>query len=126
MTVTNPTVEEIRSWAYSNADWPHDEWDLFLSWTREVDLFIELAIDPNCPKKGFFRHMLYYIIGTTFNEPNKTDKLERIKDYAEKGAGIRHGDIKAWRIHISELLSDREKYSYDNWRGGLHAGYKFT
>ncbi len=126
MKVTNPTVEEIRSWAYSNEDLPHDEWDLFLSWTREVDLFIELAIDHHCPKKSFFLHMLYYIIGTTFSEPSKTDKLERIRYYAERGAAIDHGAIKAWRLHISDLLSGREKYSYDNWRAGRHAGYQFT
>ena len=126
MVVTNPAVEEVKGWAYSDKCWPHDEWDLFLSWTREVDLFIELATDHRCPKKGFFLHMLYYIVGTTYSEPAKTDKLERIKSYAEKGAAVKHGDIKAWRDHIADLLSDRSKYSYDNWRGGVYAGYKFT
>jgi hypothetical protein len=126
MEVTNPTVEEVKAWAYSDENWPHDEWDLFLSWTREVDFFIELATDHKCPKKNFFLHMLYYIIGTTFSEPNKTDKLERIKSYAEKGAVVKHGDIKAWRSHIAELLSGAVNYSYDNWRGGVYADYKFT
>ena len=126
MEVTNPTVEEVKAWAYSDENWPHEEWDLFLCWTREVGLFIELATDHKCPKKNFFLHMLYYIIGTTYSEPNKTGKLERIKSYAEKGAFVKHGDIKAWRSHIVELLSGSSKYSYDNWRGGLYAGYKFT
>ena len=126
MNVVNPSVEEIKAWAYSGEEWPHDEWDLFLSWTREVDLFIELATDHNCPKRSFFLHMLYYIVGTTHNEPNKTDKLDCIKAYVEKGAGVKHGDIKAWRSHVADLLSGRSKYSYDNWRGGVYAGYEFT
>ncbi|MFI0416278.1 MAG: hypothetical protein ACH255_19310 [Candidatus Thiodiazotropha sp.] len=79
MEITNPTVEEIREWAYSDEDWPHDEWDLFLSWTVEVELFIELATDHKCPKKSFFLHMLYYLVGITYSEPTKTDKLDRIK-----------------------------------------------
>jgi hypothetical protein len=126
MEVTNPTVKEIRVWAYSGEDWPSDEWGLFLSWTREVELFIELATDHKCPKKSFFLHMLYYLVGVTYSEPTKTDKLDRIKSYSEKAVGINHGDIRAWRSNVSELLNGRVKYSYDNWRGGVLAGYKFT
>jgi hypothetical protein len=126
MEVTNPTVEEIRVWAYSGENWPSDEWDLFLSWTREVELFIELATDHKCPKKSFFLHTLYYLVGVTYSEPTKTDKLDRIKSYSEKAVGINHDDIRAWRSNVSELLNGRVKYSYDNWRGGVLAGYKFT
>ena len=126
MEVTNPTIEEIREWAYSDKDWPHDEWDLFLSWTREIELFIELATDNKCQKKSFFLHMLYYLVGITYSEPTKTDKLDRIRSYSEKGSGIDHGDIKAWRSNVAELLNGRVKYSYDNWRGGVFAGYNIT
>ena len=126
MDVTNPTVEEVKNWAYSQEDWPHDEWDLFLSWTREVDLFIELATDHQCPKNVFFLHMLYYIVGYTFGEPNKSDKNERIKEYASKGLGVKHGAIRLWRKRVEELLSNKVKYNYNDWRGGVYAEYKFT
>jgi hypothetical protein len=126
MEVTNPTVEEIKAWAYSGKEWPSDEWDLFLSWTREVELFIELATDHKSPQKAFFLHMLYYIIGSTYGEPNKSDKLDRIKGYSDKGLGIKHGDIRTWRSHISDLLSNKVKYEYSNWRGGVFADYNFT
>ncbi|MBF0411059.1 MAG: hypothetical protein HQM10_27220 [Candidatus Riflebacteria bacterium] len=126
MNVTNPSVSEIKGWAYSDEEWPHAEWDLFLSWTKEIDLFIELAIDPQCPKRIFFLHMLYYLVGTTFNEPSKTDKLDRIKLYAQKGSGVVHADIQAWVANVQDLLKGRVKYNYDNWRAGAFAGYKFT
>ena len=126
MNYTNPSVQEIRNWAYSNEEWPHDEWDLFLSWTRELDLFIELATDQKCPKKVFFLHMLYYIVGTTFSEPTKTDKLNRIESYANKGRNSKHDDIKKWVSEVDLLLKGRKKYTYENWRGGLFADYKFT
>jgi len=126
MEVTNPTIEEVRNWAYSEDDWPHDEWDLFLSWTREVALFIELATDHKCPKQNFFLHMLYYIVGITYSEPNKTDKLDHIKNYSEKSTGIKHGAIRKWRSNVDDLLNNKVKYNYDNWRGGVFAGYNFT
>ena len=126
MNITNPSVEEIRKWAHSGNDWPHEEWDLFLSWTCEVNLFIELATDDKCKKMEFFRHMLYYVIGTTYSEPNKTDKLERIASYYEKGRGVQHSDIKKWVNEIDLLLSNKKKYTYENWRGGMLANYKFT
>jgi len=126
MDYSNPSVEEIKNWAYSNEEWPHDEWDLFLSWTREVDLFIVLATDHKCPKKDFFRHMLYYIVGTTYSEPTKTDKLDRIESYAKKGRNVKHGDIKKWVSEVDSLLNGSKKYTYDNWRGGILADFKFT
>lgn len=59
MSYTNPSIAEIREWAYTTAPWPIEEWDLFLSWTGEIDLFIELATDHACLQKLFFLHMLY-------------------------------------------------------------------
>ncbi|MDO6687501.1 MULTISPECIES: hypothetical protein [unclassified Agarivorans] len=126
MEVTNPTIDEVKVWAYSKDDWPHDEWDLFLSWTREIDLFIELATDYKCPKQDFFLHMLYYIVGSTYGEPAKSDKVERIKGYSDKGVGIKHGAIRLWRKNVDDLLNNKVSYSYDNWRGGVFAEYKFT
>jgi len=126
MKVSNPTIEEIRLWANSDREWPHDEWDLFLSWKGEIDLYIELATDHSCAKSGFFLHMLYYMVGTTFSEPNQTDKLQRIKSYADKGRRINHGDIRLWVRNMDALLNGSQKYEYLNWRGGLHAKYKFA
>lgn len=115
----SPTINEIRQWAYSENEWPDEEWDLLLSWTKEIELFIELATDCTCPKQSFFLHMLYYLVGITFTEPDSPDKFERIKRYSDKGIGIRHGDIKAWRCNIDDLLLNKAKYDYNNWRGGL-------
>ena len=75
MSNTNPTVAEIREWAYSGAPWPVEEWDLFLSWTGEVELFIELATDHSCPHRVFFLHMLYYVIGATYTSPDEMRRL---------------------------------------------------
>lgn len=126
MQVANPTSEDIKSWAYSQSEWPHDEWDLFLSWTKEVELFIDLAADHKCPKRGFFLHMLYYLVGVTFNEPCKADAIAQIEAYVKKADGQKHGDIRKWVENVDALLKGKQKYEYANWRGGRYAQYQFT
>jgi len=125
MTNTNPSVEEITRWAYSGAEWPVEEWDLFLSWTGEVELFISLATDHKCPHRLFFLHILYYLVGTTFNEPRPEEPLSRIAAFVEKGRAGKHGDIRKWVKEVDLLLKGTKKYSYDEWRGGKLAGYEF-
>lgn len=126
MNISNPSVEDVRAWAYSDKDWLCDEWDLFLSWTLEIELFIELATDHHCPKKSFFLHMLYYMVGFAYSSSRRTDQYDRIQGYIEKSEGVKHGDIKLWRSRTNSLLNGREVYDYDNWRGGVYAGYEFT
>lgn len=123
---TNPTVAEIRKWGYSNAPWPVEEWDLFLSWTGEIDLFIELATDHSCAHRVFFLHMLYYIIGATYTSPRQDDPVARASWYAEKGRPIKHGDIKRWVSNVDSLVKGGLKYRYEDWRGGLLARYEFS
>jgi len=68
---------------------------------------------------------LYNIIGISYNEPNTSDKLQKIRFYQSKGYNIKHGDIRQWVHHINLLLTDKEPYKYENWRGGLYANYHF-
>lgn len=126
MSNTNPSVEEITNWAYSRAAWPVEEWDLFLSWTCEVELFIALATDHKCPHRIFFLHMLYYIVGTTFGQPRSQEPMSRIATLVEKARGVNHGDIKRWVKEVDSLLKGTREYSYDEWRGGKLAGYEFS
>jgi len=126
MTNTNPSVEEVTDWAYSGAEWPIEEWDLFLSWTGEVDLFISLATDHKCPHRMFFLHMLYYIVGTTYGLQRKDESISRIAMYVSKGRTVKHDDIKKWVSDVDALLKGKRTYSYDDWRGGKLAGYEFS
>ena len=70
--------------------------------------------------------MLYYIVGVTYGEPTKTDKLDRINSYANKGRNVAHSDIKKWVSEVDLLLKGRKKYTYEDWRGGVLANYIFT
>jgi hypothetical protein len=130
MEPSNPTISEIEAWAWSYTDqnWPHSEWPLFLTWTREIELFIALAKNQKCPKKDFFLFLLYYIVGFTYSYPKK-DKKEvkrEVKEIISNGRGIKQSDILKWVKHSEELLGGKLEYTYEDWRGRKLAGYKFT
>lgn len=126
MGYTNPSIEQIRTWAYSSSGWPIHEWDLFLSWTGKMDLFIELATDHRCPQRRFFLHVLYYTVGTAFGVKRKDEARARIAAYADIGRGNGHGDIKTWVANVDALRRGRLAYRYEDWRGGALAGYDFS
>jgi len=125
MDINNPSVAEIRTWAYSNEAWPHIDWDLFLSWTEEIDLFIQLATVHQCPKRLFFLHLLYFMVGATFIQSEETQNLERITLYIDKGQNIKHADIKIWHTHVKALVDGTQTYNFENWRGDKYAGFNF-
>lgn len=126
MKVTSPSVEDVKNWAYAPDPWPHDEWDLFLSWTEEVSLFVELAIDPRCAKQSFFLHMLYYLVGVTFSRPHKSDGVEKIKAWAASIGPIQNESIQLWRHRSEQLVRGKLGYEYKDWRGGQFANYTFS
>ena len=128
MNPENPSISEIEEWAYSNEEWPHSEWPLFLTWTGEIELFIVYATDHKCPKQAFFRFMLYYMVGFVFGYPQKpkSEVIREIELLLSHGKGINHGEIRKWVKQSKELLQGEITYTYDDWRGGLLANYNFT
>jgi len=126
MEVSNPTVSEIRDWAFSKEDWPDSEWPLFLAWSREIELFIELASNHKCPKQNFFRFMLYYIVGYNYKIPSKAETNEEVLFLVSKGQGIKHGEIHRWVNQTQDLIKGKLVYTYNDWRGGELANYDFT
>lgn len=123
MNNTNPSATEIFEWAYSDSPWPVEEWDLFLSWTQEIELFIELATAHACPRRIFFLHMLYYTVGSTMSATRRDGSVARILWYASKGRNVTHGDVKTWVRNVDALVKGGIPYRYKDWRAGRLAGY---
>lgn len=126
MGVSNPNLDEIRSWAYSSEPWPHDEWDLFLAWKGETDLYIQLATDPVCPKQRFFLHQLYYLAGYRFTQMPSREKHDRLEAVLASGCDSSHPDIQLWVCRCEQLMRGQLAYQYADWRGGGFAGYVFS
>ena len=123
MVASKPSYSEIRAWAFSKEDWPDSEWPLFLAWSKQIDLFIELASDHKCPEQDFFRFMLYYLVGYHYKMPSKAETNEEIQFLISKGQGVNHGDIRRWVKRSEALIQAKTIYNYDDWRGGVLANY---
>ena len=125
MVPENPSITEIEEWAYSNEDWPHSEWPLFLSWKNEIKVYIDFATNHKCPKQDFFRFMLYYIVGYVYDNPQKpkSEIKEEILHLIFHGKGIKHGEIRKWVMKSRELILNELTFTYEDWRGGVLANY---
>ena len=125
MDASNPTATEIREWAYLNNDWPDGDWDLFLSWTGYIELFLEFSIDHQCLNQRFFLHMLYFCAGKAYTAPERSDGRDLLREYLGLGETVKHGDIRQWRRLVEALQKGEMQYTYDDWEGGRLSGYEF-
>lgn len=120
----NPTISEIRAWAYSDAEEPDQEWGLYLAWKGEIALFLELATDRRCNKQGYFKYLLYFIVVYDFKTAKTVDdKKLALQAYLDKSQQMRHGDIRVWRKDVEALQKDLASFSYETWiKNGLQRG----
>jgi hypothetical protein len=120
----NPTISEIRAWAYSDAEEPDQAWDLYLAWKGEIALFLELATDHHCNKQGYFKYLLYFVVVYDFKAAKTTeDKKLALQAYLDKSQQVRHGDVRVWRKDVEALQKDLASFSYEIWiKNGLQRG----
>lgn len=82
--VYNPTLSEIRHWAYADQLFPEQDWDLFLAHSDNLMLFLELASDDQCPTRNFFKYIIYLYfaedIKTERSNPARNVKLQYYLD----------------------------------------------
>ncbi|WP_010113325.1 hypothetical protein [Acinetobacter sp. P8-3-8] len=117
VTITsNPSITEIRTWAFSDENLPAPEWDLYLIWKDEILLFLELAIDHKCNKQNFFKYLLYFMVAYQFKHLNDLfEKRLLLQRYLDESKHIKHGDVRIWRNELMTLQRNIHSFSYDVW-----------
>lgn len=126
MDCKNSSIDEIHEWAYSESEWPDVDWPLFLSWKEDIKTWIELSTDHMCPKRDFFRFMLYYQVGKAFQGIFGKDIEFVINSYLHDATGIKHGDIRKWVADVNFLMKSPESYNHKSWCEGILAKYSIT
>jgi hypothetical protein len=126
----NPTVSEIRSWAYSSEPSPDQDWILAvnLAAVNSVDcknLLFELACERNCPKRKFFVHALYFFVGDAIRsyinarEPsliaNQVERLKQIKNWLNSLSKAVVKDVRRWQSESMQLIANPARFDYDYW-----------
>ncbi|WP_052691864.1 hypothetical protein [Teredinibacter purpureus] len=115
---SNPSTEEIEEWAYSNDDEPDQEWELFLIWKADFELYLKYASDVSCPKEEFFLNLLYYWVWRNVRHDsieNELESYERIFQLAEK---INTPYVRIWSVRSKELIVNNAVYSAEQWLAG--------
>ncbi|WMS86594.1 hypothetical protein [Pleionea litopenaei] len=113
---SNPTVEEIKEWAYSDEVEPHQEWELFLLWKGEFIDYLKFASDINCPKESFFLDLLYYWIWRIAVERANENEVESFKEVFEKAESINTPYVRLWLQRSQELLAGTREVDESSWR----------
>jgi len=115
----NPSIEEVLEWAYDpDAEDPCQDWDLALTWVGYQTDYIRLACDKNCPKKLFFLHMLYLMVGDPVRSNYRSVSKEALLEFVQKGRYTSDQDVQLWHDRSLELLNDPGKFNYIDWCGG--------
>lgn len=112
---SNPTVEEIYEWAYSNEEEPHQEWELFLIWSGKFDQYLRYASDINCPKEQFFLNLLYYWVWRNIKHDAVENYLDKHEDFFKLAKTINTPYVKIWLERSLSLINDATSYSKEEW-----------
>lgn len=118
----NPTAEEVREWAFdAGAPEPCQDWDLSLSWVGYESTYLSLAADHHCPKRTFFVHMLYFMVGDAVRNDFASTPRPIVEGFVARAGNSKHPDIVRWHDRSAALLADPKSFDYDLWCGGGYA-----
>ena len=123
----NPSFEEIEEWAYTvDAIEPEQEWDIIVDWLRYPDLILRLASDDTCPTQGYFRHLLYVIVGQAVRGTFSTKKKHEIDVLFDHAKKYHHPDIQKWKENAANIFKKPDQFKYDDWFSGKLAKITFS
>ncbi len=112
---TNPTIEEIRKWAYdAEATSPEQDFALILATPDYIQELIELTADKTCPKRNFFLQTMYIFAGDAIRRAN-VEWLNLLSSLIQKGQSYNDELINIWAERVKQLENNPEKLNYSDW-----------
>ncbi len=122
-----PSYEEIVEWAYdTDSVEPEQDWDIIVNWLIYPDLILKLASDDSCPSQGYFRHILYVVVGQSVRGNFSTREKHEIEMLFDHAKSFNHTDIQKWKERSEDVIKNPENFVYDDWFAGKLAQYNFS
>jgi hypothetical protein len=115
----DPTDDELRQWAQSEAFAPVEDFDLMIADLDRVPLLVELA---SSPARVFFLSCLYLVVGDAVRTSFQTATRSDVEAALTHAAAIAEDDpaIRKWIADSRRLLASPEEFDYEAWcDGGL-------
>ena len=123
----NSSFEEIEEWAFMpDAIEPEQNWDIIVNWLRYPDLILSLASEDICPRQGYFRHLLYVIVGQAVRGKFSNRKMHEIDVLFDHAKEYHHPVIKKWKEDTAKIIKKPDQFEYNDWFSGKLAKYTFS
>ena len=115
---SNPTTEEIEEWAYSNDEEPDQEWELFLIWKADFELYLKFASDASCPKEEFFLQLLYYWVWRNIRHEVIDNELESYTHIFQLAEKVNTPYVRIWLERSKKLMANNQTFTESQWWEG--------
>ena len=107
----NPTSEEIRAWAYSNALEPYEDFDILIAEPAHVATLICLASDPSCPSRSYILGSLYCLVGhSDLGDP-------RLSAAVDEALASADPMVKTWAKRSRRVIDEPGARTRNEWCG---------
>ena len=105
----NPTVDEIRVWAYSGEPEPYEDFDIVIADPANAELLVALADDERCPKRKYSRGSLYCTVGhSDLTDPRLSSAVLQAASSADEA-------LRTWASRTAVVLADPTKRVRSEW-----------
>jgi hypothetical protein len=107
----NPTDEELRRWAYSDAEEPCEDFDIVIADPAHLTVLTELVGDSSCPKRKYLLGSLYCLVGhSDLTDPRVLTGVQRVARSSEPW-------LRTWAMRASSVIQDPASRKRDDWCG---------
>ena len=115
------TEADIRNWAFDPDALCEQDWDICSTGIGHDPLFIELAADENCPKRGFFLHCLYLLVGDAVRTQGHTALYSHLEALFGRAEATAKPWLLRWVSQSRDLIANPGRFNYDHWCRGVLA-----
>jgi hypothetical protein len=112
------TEDDIRNWARDPDGLCEQDWDIAFTGIGHEPLFIELAADESCPKRGFFLGCLYLLVGDAVRSQGHTTPYSHLEEMFARAEATAKPWLLGWVKQSRDLMANPQRFNYDLWCGG--------
>ncbi|NRS19106.1 hypothetical protein HP398_22010 [Brevibacillus sp. HB1.4B] len=115
-------IYDINDWAFSkDTQFPHQDWDLFITDINTAPLLLSLSINPKVAKdkRKVFLACLYLLVGDAVGIGKDRTHLEEVRLFVEQASSNRNYYIQQWVSRSFQLIQNPELFDYKKWCDGI-------